>query len=192
MASNGLEYSATSLIRFNQYDNFATPADGISIDNVAITGTLTGPVDLTIVSAYDGVVPGTGTHTYVAGDEVTCQVTNSPFMLSDPTRSALMVCTGWVGTGSAPVMGMTTNTGAFFLETESSSVTWLWAVSNLWLSNETVMTAVAERAINAITAGDGFIIDDVGDVTLEAGRQVRLQSGFSAQSGSVFRALIDP
>lgn len=192
MTSNGLTYSATSLIRFNQYDNYATPADGISIDNVAITGTLTGPVDLTIVSAYDGVVPGTGTHTYVAGDEVTCQATGSPFMVYGTTRTAQMVCTGWVGTGSAPVAGMTTNTGSFSLDTESSSVTWLWAVSNLWLSNQTVVTTVAETALDAITAGDGFIVDDIGDVRLEAGGEVRLQSGFTARSGSVFRAGIDP
>jgi len=146
---------------------------------------------LSVTSFYDVAVPPDGDHTYSHGAEVTCVVTGSPFMVIEPTRSSMVVCTGWVGTGSAPATGVTTNTGAFTI-TEDSSVTWLWAVSNLWLSNQVVSSTITEEAMDTITAGDGYTVDPTGDATLEAGRQIHLQPGFTAQSGSVFRAVIEP
>jgi uncharacterized repeat protein (TIGR01451 family) len=38
MAAAGLAYSPTFRIRFNQYDNFSIPIDGISVDDISVTG----------------------------------------------------------------------------------------------------------------------------------------------------------
>lgn len=152
---------------------------------------LAGPRFLTINSVYGMADPPTGVHSYAEGTLVTCEVTNSPAMVYEATRSAQVVCTGWVGMGSAPAAGVTTTAGPFPLNTDSS-VTWLWAVSNLWLSNQTVTVTADENALGGITAGDGYLVDPPGDVTFEAGIQVRLQPGFTALSGSVFRAVIEP
>ena len=51
VSSVGLNYNSQFLIRFNQYDNFAVPNDGIAIDNVELTGN--GP---------STVAAGTGTY----------------------------------------------------------------------------------------------------------------------------------
>lgn len=156
----------------------------------AITVVDTAPLqDLTIVSTNGGGDPAVGVHSYAQGTSVTCAITNSPLMVIETTRSSQLVCTGWVGTGSAPATGSTTNTGAFNLNTDSE-VTWLWAVSNLWLSNQTVMATITEEALDTITAGDGYTVASTADVTLSAGSEVRLEPGFHARTGSVFRAKI--
>ncbi len=69
-------------------------------------------------------------------------------------------------------------------------MTWLWAVSNLWLSNQTVSATVTEEALGTITAGDGYTVDPGADVTHSAGAEVRLTPGFHADTGSLFRAHI--
>ena len=38
IADKPLNYTSTFRIRFNQYDNFSVPSDGIAIDNLEITG----------------------------------------------------------------------------------------------------------------------------------------------------------
>ena len=78
--------------------------------------------NLEIISAHDVCDPAVGVHIYAAPTNVTCSVTNSPLALGGATRA---VCTGWTGTGDAPVSGTTTNTGAFGL-TNTSSITWNW------------------------------------------------------------------
>ena len=38
IAAHGLAYNSTFRLRFNQYDNFSIPTDGIAIDDISITG----------------------------------------------------------------------------------------------------------------------------------------------------------
>ena len=143
---------------------------------------------LTIVSPYAMADPPVGVHTYARGTSLTASITNTA-LVTTSTRTASLVSTGWVGTGSAPASGITTNTGSFSLN-EDSAVTWAWAVSNLWVSNQTVTATVTEDALGTITAGDGYAVDPAGDVTLEAGARVRLTPGFHAETGSTVRISI--
>ncbi len=58
----GLSYTAPFFIRFNQYDNFTIPTDGIGVDDITITGnvrrTIVNPVGSAIVS--EGCLPANG------------------------------------------------------------------------------------------------------------------------------------
>ena len=143
---------------------------------------------LTVVSVYGMSDPTTGVHEYVEGTTLTVSITNTVSVV-ESTRSELWATTGWVGTGSAPAFGSGTTTGPFGLDT-NSTVTWSWAVSNLWVSNQTVTATVTEDALGTITAGDGYAVDPAGDVTLEAGARVRLTPGFHAETGSTVRISI--
>jgi len=78
--------------------------------------------NLEIISAHDVCDPAVGIHILATPTNVTCSVTNSPLALSSVTRA---VCTGWSGTGDAPISGTTTNTGEFGL-TNDASITWNW------------------------------------------------------------------
>jgi hypothetical protein len=143
-------------------------------------------VDLAVGSPYGVTDPATGVTSYAYGSMVTGAVLNSPVMLTDEQGRVSLVCTGWVGTGSAPVAGEGTN--LVFSITEDSSLDWLWAVQDLVMSNRTVTGSVVTQALDSITAGDGYRVDPGGDVTFEAGRLIRLVPGFEAATGSVFRA----
>jgi len=146
---------------------------------------------LDVYSIYDVTVPAVGPHTYSYGTEVTCTATGAPVVFTDATRWMSSVCTGWVGTGSAPASGGTTNTGSFALN-EDSSVTWLWAIQDLVLSNQVANVTTNYSVLNTITARDGYVVDSPGQVTLSAGDWIRLEPGFHARTGSVFRAEIAP
>ena len=146
---------------------------------------------LTVSSDYGAPAPPVGGHTYVSGTELTCAVAGSPVEVQDITSWSLLVCTGWVGSGSIPALGSTTNTGSFTL-TEDSSITWQWVVTDLVLSNQTLKGTSDFVAPDTIVARDGFVVEDTGTVGLEAGEEIRLQAGFTAKSGSVFRAKIVP
>ena len=52
------------------------------------------------------------------------------------------------------------------------------------LSNQTASVATN------YTTRDGYSVDATGSVTFEAGGEIRLQDGFMARSGSVFRTTI--
>ena len=41
-AAHGLAYNSTFRIRFNQYDDFSIPSDGIGIDDISISGVAAG------------------------------------------------------------------------------------------------------------------------------------------------------
>jgi len=78
------------------------------------------PCTLTVSSAHDSPVPGTGPHTYNNGDPVTCSVT-SPVT----EGSTVWTCTGWSGTGSVnPPSG--SGTSVSFTITQDSTITWNW------------------------------------------------------------------
>ena len=69
IARYGLGYNSTFRIRFNHYDNFGIPFDGLAIDDVSVTGTpvyrlsVAGPAHVTENS---GVLPNSGTVTLAA------------------------------------------------------------------------------------------------------------------------------
>lgn len=169
----------------NQYDFnlYGDPA-------VALDSQSAGTRSLTVSSACGMADPPAGVHTLPAGTNLACAVTNSPVIIVDEQRRMTCVCTGWQGTGSAPAAGEGTNTGSFSL-TLDSSVTWQWAVSDLVLSNQTVVGSLNTQALNTVTARDGFEVGASGDAHLRAGETVRLAPGFRAVSGSVFRATVE-
>ncbi|MBA4386348.1 MAG: hypothetical protein C0404_00095 [Verrucomicrobia bacterium] len=88
----------------------------------------TSPCPLTVFSALASVKPPPGAATY-SSNSILWGIAPSPVTLGVSTQ---YLCLGWVGTGSVPPGGATTNTGAFSL-TNASSITWSW-ITNYWLS----------------------------------------------------------
>ena len=88
------------------------------------------PSPVLTVSTPSGAtsLPAAGTYTYDYGTTLSVFVNNRTFTNG---LTGMYVCTGWVGSGSAPASGSTTNTGSFTL-TQNSTVTWLWK-TNYWL-----------------------------------------------------------
>ena len=94
------------------------------------------PVDtrdylLTVESAHGSPLPGIGTNSYAWRATVTGTVESS--VISGLTN---WTSTGWIGNGSVPVSGGSTNTGAFMLTNLVSSITWNWN-TNYWLETST-------------------------------------------------------
>jgi len=162
---------------------------GWNIDDVEIVGHLDSN-DLDVTSEYGMAAPPVGQHTYAHGTNLTCMITNSPAVFSDAYSWKSCICTGWTGTGSVPEFG--TNTSVDITLTNDSGITWLWAIQDLVLSNRTVTAATNYDVLNTITARDGYRIEQPGNATFRAGDAIRLAPGFTAGSGSVFRATIDP
>lgn len=150
----------------------------------------TGTRPLTVASDYGATRPPLGVSSYPYGSQVTCAVTNSPVTVSDTQSVVTLVCTGWVGTGSVPAVGAGTNVVVTLIDT--SSVTWLWGVRDLVLSNQTVAMTTNVSALRTITAGNGYSLDPAADVTFRVGTGglIRLTPGFSAPTGSAFRATL--
>jgi hypothetical protein len=146
---------------------------------------------LAVTSPYGTASPSTGVHTFATGTSLTGIMLTSPVVTDDGSTMLTAVCTGWVGTGSVPVSGTGTNTGAFTLSADSS-LTWLWDITDLYLSNTVENASISHEASATITAGESYIIQSPGDVSLKAGTQVRFTPGFEARSGSELKAEIEP
>jgi len=58
IAARGLVYNSTFRFRFNQYDNYSIPTDGIAIDDISITGL---PARRLIVTVPARATEGDGT-----------------------------------------------------------------------------------------------------------------------------------
>ncbi|MFH0796950.1 MAG: CFI-box-CTERM domain-containing protein [Candidatus Omnitrophota bacterium] len=99
---------------------------------------------LTVSSAYDTPTPS-GTTYYDAGNTVTCSVT-SP--VAGPAGTQY-VCTGWVGTGSVPLTGITNNTGLITI-TQNSILTWQWKTQYM-LTTATSGTDGADGSVYPVT-----------------------------------------
>jgi len=165
------------------------PASDISVINVV--NPATPPTNwLIVTSEYGNSDPPQGTNLFSFGADITCSITNSPAEFTDSVSWKSCICTGWVGTGSVPAGGSTTNTGSFALN-ENSSITWLWAVQDLVLSNQVENATTNYTILGTITARDGYNVETPGDVTFEAGEVIKLEPGFTARTGSHFRAMID-
>jgi hypothetical protein len=186
-AVTGLTASATYYYRVRAWSSQSTSPDSATVSVTTLASTRS----LEVTSAFGMADPPAGLHSYPAGTPLACSVTNSPATRVDAQSAVTGVCTGWVGTGSVAASGSTTNTGAFALNVDSS-ITWLWAVTDLMLSNQTVSVTTNVQARDTLGAGDGYRVVSPGNVTFQAGKTVRLAPGFTAQSGSVFRAVIKP
>ena len=156
----------------------------------ATASTTASNASLVVTSAYGMSAPPVGTNVLTLGSSVTCLVTNSPVMLVDVESVITAVCTGWTGSGSVPATGSSTNTGVFSL-TNDSSITWHWAIKDLVLSNQVESASTNYRALDTITAEEGYEVRTPGRVTFRAGQTIRLGPGFTARTGSVFRATIE-
>ncbi len=187
MGSNeSLSYSATSDV------DVILIAKRISGNGTfSITSGGTSQRTLTVTSAYGMADPPVGAHMLAFGTNIFCSITNSPAVFQDANSWKSCICTGWVGTGSVPDTGSTTNTGNFTLQ-QNSGITWLWAIQNSIFSNQTVNVTNVITALDSIEAGDGYTIEAPGDTTFEAGQAIRLTPGFHAKTGSLFRARIIP
>jgi hypothetical protein len=80
---------------------------------------------LTVQSPHGMPQPAAGSYQYPWGDPVACLVLGTEVL-----GTTQYVCQGWIGTGSAPAAGVTTNVA--FTLTNDSSVAWSWA-TNYWL-----------------------------------------------------------
>ena len=76
---------------------------------------------LTVVSARATPTPAVGTNIYAWRASVTCSVARTS-LVSGVNWSN----TGWMGTGSIPASGVTTNTGLVVLTNVDSTITWNW------------------------------------------------------------------
>ncbi|MCE9612787.1 MAG: hypothetical protein K8T26_00835 [Lentisphaerae bacterium] len=146
-------------------------------------------VTLQVNSAYGMALPPAGTATYAHGTTITCAITNSPASFADATHWQSCLCTGWVGTGSVPALGSGTNTGSLMLLADSS-ITWLWTLTDLAVSNQVLAVTSNLAARDTLTAGPDYTVAPSGNVTLRAGKSVRLLPGFTARTGSVLRATV--
>ncbi len=111
--------------------------NGCGITNNTIAVPMTGPraitanfaintQSLTVATLYGNANPATGTNWNNYGVSIVATITNSPVINSNSTTQYL--CTGWIGTGSVPASGATTNTPSFLLTT-NSTVTWGWTTN---------------------------------------------------------------
>ena len=109
---------------------------------------------LVVLSAQSNCVPMPGTNMLNYGAQP-CSVT-TPKMLSGTTQ---YFCTGWTGTGNV-TNGMGTNT-SFTLDTDSS-ITWLWPITNYWLTVETNGNGTVGGATNGwCLNGSNFLLTAV-------------------------------
>jgi len=106
---------------------------------------------LVVVSGQSGCVPARGTNTLNYGI-ISCSVTNSPKTLSGSTQ---YICTGWTGTGDV-TSGSGTNT-SFTLD-QNSSITWLWPITNYWLSVATNGNGSVNVASQWCPSGSNVVI----------------------------------
>ena len=86
-------------------------------------------LSLDVSSPHGSSSPAVGSNNYDSGSVVSVGLSGSPVV----NGTEQYACTGWVGTGSVPASGTTTNTGDFTL-TENSMIEWLWS-TNYWLSS---------------------------------------------------------
>jgi hypothetical protein len=80
IAQYGLAYSSTFKIRFNHYDNYTAPTDGIAIDDVLITATALPTLVVAVpaqVTEGAGVLPGSVTLPATAGSPTTVTLVSS-------------------------------------------------------------------------------------------------------------------
>lgn len=158
------------------------------VSGIAATPAPTSTVTLTVTgfpANISSAVPGYGVTSLGLGTFTQAVVAGS-FTSFDAVSRSLFVSTGWVGNGSVPAGGIGTNTGYFTLNT-SSTVTWRWVVSDLILSNQTVVTRVTNQPRDTLTARDGYSVQSPGGGLLQAGQYIRLQEGFQARTGAELR-----
>jgi hypothetical protein len=74
--------------------------------------------------------PNYGTHSYTAGNNVTC---TAPSPVAGPAGTRY-VCTGWTGTGDVPATGSTNSVSITM--TQISTITWNWATEYQLTLNE--------------------------------------------------------
>ena len=72
--------------------------------------------------------------------------------------------------------------------TNDSSIAWQWVITDLVLSNQTVLVTTNYQARDTISAGNGYRVQSPGQAALQAGKLIRLTPGFRATTGGLFRA----
>jgi hypothetical protein len=168
-----------------------TLSSGTQNYSLIMSGTAPYTVYLTVTGTprrLGSVSPAYGTHAYVGGQSVTGVTDGVHTELSPGTRLTHR-CTGWSGTGSVPASGTGLTTGAFRI-TNDSVLAWSWVLADVALSNQTVSVTTNYTARDSVTAGEAYRVNSGGNVTFQTspGGAVRLTPGFTAASGSVFRA----
>ena len=101
-------------------------------------------VKLTVSSARGSPDPPNGIKTYNKGDQVSCKVT-SPVTMG----RKVWTCDGWVGTGSVPSKGVSTD--VTFPITEDSTITWNWVGCQLVSKILSIVAFVALILIVIVT-----------------------------------------
>jgi hypothetical protein len=94
-ATYGLTYNSTFKIRFNQYDNYTIPTDGISIDDILITATALPNITVLVpaqVTEGAGVLSGMVTLQSAATSNTTINlVSSAPAKVSVPASIPILV-----------------------------------------------------------------------------------------------------
>jgi hypothetical protein len=137
-----------------RFTGWTGQTNGCTINSNVITVPMTAPraitanftVDqhsLVVTTPYGKTFPAAATNWYNWNSQVTAALTNSP-IASGTTQ---YLCKGWIGSGSVPGSGTTTNTGPFTI-TNNSTIAWLW-MTNYWLR-------VGTNGIGSVSVSDGW------------------------------------
>ena len=102
---------------------------------------------LDVASDYGTPDPTAAQHTYDFDTVLQATLAGSPVTVG----TTQYLCTGWIGTGSVPASGSTTDTGEFVLQADSS-VSWLWQ-TNYWL--QTGVNGNGSVSVNSAWFGKG-------------------------------------
>jgi len=127
---------------------------------------------LEVISPVGDGVPPVGVHWYEWNTEVQCFITNSPLIIG----ATQYVCVGWIGSGAAPALGPSTNTGVFRL-TNDACLTWLWS-TNFWL-------AVATNGAGEIVGGNRWVPANSNVLVEAKPAQHFIFAGWSGDTGGL-------
>jgi hypothetical protein len=135
-AGSNVVITATPAVS-NRFSGWTGQTNGCAMSSHQITAPMTSSRQITanfvrqyslaVSALYGEGSPSTGTNLFDSGTSVTVRMTNSPVIVG----TTQYVCRGWIGTGSVPASGATTNAGPFAI-TNDSTITWLWK-TNFWL-----------------------------------------------------------
>ena len=126
-----LGFYSESVTKYETLDVRGGAPDVMAVDDIGVTtiSPFGAPLWLTVNSLYGTPAPS-GSSQYISNSLVNAWISN-PSITNDLTN---YVCTGWIGTGSAPASGSGTNTS--FTITEDTTITWQWK-TNYWIELNT-------------------------------------------------------
>jgi Divergent InlB B-repeat domain len=121
---------------------------------------------LTVSSAHGTAIPN-GVSQQLSNSVVNASIIGSPVF----NGTTQYVCTGWAGTGSAPVSGSGASTS--FTIKKNSTITWIWATNIV-----VVHTVVFDEGAHGSRAGGGALTQQVVEATAAVAPVITPDTGY--------------